>query len=80
MVRICTANVSNRVRYVKGCRDGKQMCKNGVSGAVKRGNNLEKNVRINAKRWSYERLIVKTKGSKKFLLTKRDIKRRYSCE
>ena len=37
MVRSCTASGSNHVRCVKGCRDGKQMCKNGVPGAVKRG-------------------------------------------
>lgn len=56
------------------------MGKNGVPGAAKRGNNLKKDVRINAKRWSYARLIIKTKGSEKPLLRKRDIKRRYSCE
>lgn len=56
------------------------MCKNGVAGAVKRGNNLKKDVRINAKRWSYKRLIIKTKGLKKSLLKKSDIKRRYSSQ
>lgn len=56
------------------------MGKNGVPGAAKRGNNLKKDVRINAKRSSYERLIIKTKGSEKPLLRKRDIERRYSCK
>ena len=42
MVRSCTAGVSNRVRCVKGCREGEQMCKGGVPGVVKRGNSLKK--------------------------------------
>lgn len=55
------------------------MRQNGVPGAVGRGNNLKKEVRINSKGWSYEKLIIKKKGSKMAFVEEKERKKKALC-